>query len=137
MKIAADYVVEVRCPQTGGKWVETSIWPHECVVDESAADDSNFRRYEDFNRLYADCEAKQIRNAEAYIGLFKKPKIQINNATQLSTIRLSQSNFSWLEVRGTLVARPDRSLVYLAQTLPAADFVELCQANGWEVKIGG
>jgi hypothetical protein len=137
MKIAADYVVEVRCPQTGGEWVKTSIWSHECVIDEDAAGRIKVRRYEDFSQLYADCEADQIRNAEAYIGLFKKPKIKINNVTQLSTIWLSQSNFSWLEVRGTLIARPDWSLTYLAQELPAADFVELCQANGWEVKIRG
>ena len=137
MKIAADYVVEVRCPQTGGEWVKTSIWSHECVVDEEANGRTQTRRYENFDALYADCEKHEIRNAEAYLGLFKKPKIHINNVSQLSSITLTKSNFSWLEVRGTIKAHPEWSMTYLARELPIADFMELCKSNNWEVKIGG
>ena len=136
-KIAVDFNIEVRCPQTGGNWVKTSMWYHEHVVDEDCANLVDSKRYENFAELFADCENKQIRNADAFYNLFKKPVIWINNVTNLSTIRLNKSNFSWFEVRKTIVPHPEWSLAYLAKELSAEDFVELCQANGWKVEIGG
>lgn len=129
--VVVDKKVEVRCPQTGGEWVDTSIWEHLMVVAEGQPDQT--RRFENFQEFYNFCAEDGLRNASAYLNWRKKPTVSVNNATQLTTLFLMERNFKWLEVRVQYIPRPDLTMDRLLKSLPAAEFAMLCEKNNWKI----
>lgn len=129
--VVVDKKVEVRCPQTGGEWVDTSIWEHLMVMAEGQPDQT--RRFENFQEFYSFCAEDGLRNASAYLNWRKKPTVSVSNINQLTAIFLTERNFKWLEVRVQYIPRPDLTMDRLFKSLPAAEFAMLCEKNNWKI----
>lgn len=129
--VVVDKKVEVRCPQTGGEWVNTSIWDHLMVMTEERPD--KIRRFENFQEFFIFCAKDGLRNASAYLNWRKKLTVSINNVTQLTTMFLMERNFKWIEVRVKYVPQPDLTMDRLFKSLPAAEFAMLCEKNNWKI----
>lgn len=131
--IVVDKEVRVRCPQTGERWVLTSIWDYPMVVLEDWGGHQEVKRFEDFNEFFKFCETDGVRNAEAYLNWRNKPTVRVNNVTEMSTLCLMERNFKWFEVRVEYIPHPDWSMDYLRKNLRAEDFVDLCKSRGWKI----
>lgn len=130
-----DFEVEIRCPQTGGQWVKTSIWYHATVVEEAAVGYQEIERFESFDELYAYVKADKIHNCEAYLSIFRNPVISCNNINQLTRETIHKRSFKWFEVRRTFAPHPEWSMEYLMKNLNSNDFIKYVQSQG--VEIGG
>lgn len=130
-----DFEVEIRCPQTGGKWVGTSIWYHATVVEETAVGYQEVSRFEDFDALYEYVKGHHIRNCEAYTSIFRNPVIECTNVTQFSKEVIHKRGFKWFEIRRTFAPHPEWSMEYLMKNLSSEDFIRYIQSRGLE--IGG
>lgn len=129
--VVVDKKVEVRCPQTGGEWADTSIWEHLMVMAEEQPDQT--RRFENFQEFYNFCVEDGLRNASAYLNWRKKPTVSVSNINQLTAMFLTERNFKWLEMRVQYIPRPDLTMDRLFKSLPAAKFAMLCEKNNWKI----
>lgn len=131
--IVCDKIVSVRCPQTGNEWVSTSIWEHPVVILESYANFTEEKSFNNFDEFFNCCQNTGIRNCDPYFNWLNKPKIWVNDITNLTHHDIGARNFKGFSVQVTYEPRPDWSIEYLRRELPANDFVMLCNSQGWNV----
>lgn len=131
--IVCDKIVRVRCAQTGGYWVSTSIWDYPVVVLESYANYVSEISFCDFDEFFKYCKETGIRNCDPYFNWLKKPKVWVNDVTTLSHYNIGARNFKGFSAQITYEPRPDWSIDYLRKELPAEDFVLLCKSQDWKV----
>lgn len=131
--IVVDKEVTIRCPQTGERWITTSIWDHPMVALESYGNGYETKRFEDFDEFFKFCESDGVRNAEPYLNWRKRPTVRINNVTELSTLFLMERNFKWVEIKVEYIPHPEWSMDYLRKSLRAEDFANLCKSRGWKI----
>ena len=129
--IPVNLKIQIRCPDTNGMWVSTSIWNHPSVVEKGMAGESFVRRFENFDELYEYCENDNVRNCSAETTIFKNRVIRCNNASSLSTITLRQKSFKWFEVRKVLEPHPEWSMEYLMKELPSEEFMSYCKSHNF------
>ena len=102
----------------------TSIWDHLHLLDaEQALDATNRTYYENFNDFFEACEEGKVRNADAYLGLFKVPKIKVRCGIEQYTI--TARNFPdcicvWNHAKNV----SGYSMKKLMENLPADEFAE-------------
>lgn len=125
--------VKIRCPQTHGQWVTTSMWYHPVVALESYEDYQEIKRFENFEEFYIYCDVHGIRNCENYFNWRKKPTVCVNDATNLTRYYFSARSFKWFEVKVEYIPKPNWSIDFLRKELPASSFAELCKSQGWEI----
>lgn len=102
----------------------TSIWDHLHLLDaEQSLDATNRTYYENFNDFFEACEESKVRNAEAYLGLFKVPKVKVRCGIDWYTI--TAHNFPdcicvWNHAKNV----SNYSMKKLMENLPADEFAE-------------
>ena len=102
----------------------TSIWDHLHLLDaEQSLDATNRTYYENFNDFFHACEEGKIRNADAYLGLFKVPKVKVRCGIEQYTI--TARNFPdcicvWNHAKNV----SGYSMKKLMENLPADEFAE-------------
>lgn len=102
----------------------TSIWDHLHLLDaEQALDATNRTYYENFNDFFEACEEGKVRNANAYFGMFKVPKVKVRCGIEQYTI--TARNFPdcicvWNHAKNV----SHYSMKKLMEDLPADEFAE-------------
>lgn len=102
----------------------TSIWDHLHLLDaKQALDATNRTYYKNFKDFFEACEEGKVRNAEAYLGLFKVPKVKVRCGIDWYTI--TAHNFPdcicvWNHAKNV----SGYSMKKLMENLPADEFAE-------------
>ena len=102
----------------------TSIWDHLHLLDaKQALDVTNRTYYKNFKDFFEACEEGKVRNAEAYLGLFKVPKVKVHCGIDWYTI--TAHNFPdcicvWNHAKNV----SNYSMKKLMENLPADEFAE-------------
>lgn len=102
----------------------TSIWDHLHLLDaKQALDATNRTYYENFKDFFEACKEGKVRNADAYIGLFKTPKVKVRCGIYWYTI--TARNFpDCICVWNHAKIVSDYSMKKLMENLPADEFAE-------------
>lgn len=102
---------------------ETSIWWHLHLLDaEEALDRTNRTCYATFESFFeAVCENK-VRNADAYIGLFKTPKVSVRCGMNHYTV--TKRNFKEVCVWNYTKEVSHLPMSTIMEKLPADEFAE-------------
>ena len=108
---------------------ETSIWWHLHLLDaEEALDRTNRTCYSTFESFFeAVCENK-VRNADAYIGLFKTPKVRVKCGMDFYTV--TKRNFKEVCVWNHAKEVSHLPMTTIAKQLPADEFAEYLRERG-------
>ena len=102
----------------------TSIWDHLHLLNaKQALDATNRTYYENFKDFFEACEEGKVRNAEAYLGLFKVPKVKVHCGIDQYIITVH--NFPdcicvWNHAKNV----SSYSMKKLMENLPADEFAE-------------
>ena len=102
----------------------TSIYDHLHLLDaKEALDHTNRTYYETFEKFYEACEDGLVRNADAHIGWFKVPKVEVRCGTYWCTI--TARNFpDVICVQNHAANVSHYSMKHLMENLPADEFAE-------------
>ena len=101
-----------------------SIWDHLHLLSaKQALDVTNRTYYKNFKDFFEACEEGLVRNAEAYLGLFKVPKVKVRCGIDWYTI--TAHNFPdcicvWNHAKNV----SNYSMKKLMENLPADEFAE-------------
>lgn len=72
---------------TNAEFKHTSIWDHLRLLDaEEVLNRTNRTYYKNFEDFFKACEEGLVRNADAYLGLFKVPKVKVRCGIDWYTI---------------------------------------------------
>ena len=114
---------------TRGEFEHTSVWKHLHLLDEEQfLDCTNCTYYKTFEEFFEACSEGEIRNAMAYFGMFKTPKVEIR--TPFSRI-ISKKNFpDEICVWNRAVEAGHYTIQTLMDELPADEFVEYLRERG-------
>ena len=102
----------------------TSIWDHLHLLDaKQALNATNRTYYENFKDFFEACKEGKVRNAEAYLGLFKVQKVKVRCGIDWYTI--TAHNFPdcicvWNHAKNV----SNYSMKKLMENLPADEFAE-------------
>lgn len=102
----------------------TSIWDHLHLLNTAQAlDATNRTYYNNFKDFFEACEEGLVRNADAHLGLFKVPKVEVRCGFDRYTI--TARNFPdvicvWNHAKSV----PHYSMKKLMESLPADEFAE-------------
>lgn len=109
---------------TKAEFKHTSIWDHLHLLDaEEALNRTNRTYYKTFEEFFEACEEGLVRNADAYLGLFKVPKVKVRCGIDWYTI--TARNFPdvvcvWNHTKNV----SHYSMKKLMDNLPADEFAE-------------
>lgn len=102
----------------------TSIWDHLHLLSaEESLDHTNRTYYKNFEDFFKACEDGLVRNAVAYLGMFKVPKVKVRCGIEQYTI--TARNFPdcicvWNHAKNV----SHYSMKKLMEDLPADEFAE-------------
>lgn len=102
----------------------TSIWDHLRLLDaEQALDATSRTYYKNFKDFFEACAEGKVRNADAYLGLFKVPKVKVRYGFIWCTI--TARNFPdeicvWNHAKNV----SHYSMKRLMENLPSDEFAE-------------
>lgn len=107
----------------------TSIYYHLHLLDDEESLNMTYRVYfNTFEELYNAVNDGVIRNAKAYMGLFKQPKIEFNMGWNNHAI-ITKRNFKevclWSHTNEV-----NKPITKLAELLPADEFCEYLRERG-------
>lgn len=109
---------------TKAEFKHTSIWDHLHLLDaEEALNRTNRTYYKNFEDFFKACEEGVVRNADAYLGLFKVPKVRVRCGIDWYTI--TARNFPdevcvWNHAKNV----SHYSMKSLMENLPSDEFAE-------------
>ena len=109
---------------TKAEFKHTSIWDHLHLLDaEEALNRTNRTYYKNFEDFFKACEEGLVRNADAYLGLFKVPKVKVRCGIDWYTI--TARNFPdevcvWNHAKNV----SHNSMKKLMEVLPSDEFAE-------------
>jgi hypothetical protein len=109
---------------TKAEFKHTSIWDHLHLLDaEEALNRTNRTYYKSFEDFFKACEKGLVRNADAYLGLFKVPKVKVRCGIDWYTI--TARNFPdevcvWNHAKNV----SHYSMKKLMEELPSDEFAE-------------
>lgn len=109
---------------TKAEFKHTSIWDHLHLLDaEEALNRTNRTYYKNFEDFFKACEEGLVRNADAYLGLFKVPKVKVRCGIDWYTI--TARNFPdevcvWNHAKNV----SNYSMKKLMEELPSDEFAE-------------
>lgn len=107
----------------------TSIWRHLHLLDaEQALNLTNRTYYKTFEEFFEACAEEQVRNADAYIGLFKTPKVLVRCGMNHYTI--TKRNFQEVCVWNHTEEVSHLPMSTLMEKLPAGEFAEYLRERG-------
>ena len=115
----------------------TSIWDHLHLLDaKQALDATNRIYYKTFKEFFEACEEGKVRNADAYIGLFKVPKVKVQFGIDHHII--TARNFPgeicvWNHAKNV----SHYSMKKLMENLPADEFAEYLRERGIALNYQG
>ena len=113
----------------------TFIWDNLHLLDaEQVLNATNQTYYENFNDFFKACEEGKIRNAHAYLGLFKTPKVDVRCGIDWYTI--TARNFPdcicvWNRAKDV----SHYSMKELMEKLPADEFAEYLRERNVTLQI--
>lgn len=109
---------------TKAEFKHTSIWDRLHLLDaEEALNRTNRTYYKNFEDFFKACEEGLVRNADAYLGLFKVPKVKVRCGIDWYTI--TARNFPdevcvWNHAKNV----SHYSMKKLMEELPSDEFAE-------------
>jgi hypothetical protein len=107
----------------------TSIWWHLHLLDaEQALNCTNRIYYKTFEEFFEACAEGYVRNADAYIGLFKTPKVSVKCGMNHYTV--TKRNFQEVCVWNHANEVSHLPMSTLMDKLPAGEFAEYLRERG-------
>jgi len=107
----------------------TSIWWHLHLLDaEQALNRTNRTYYKTFEEFFEACADGYVRNADAYISLFKTPKVLVKCGMNHYTI--TKRNFKEVCVWNHTKAVSHLPMSTIMEQLPADEFAEYLRERG-------
>jgi hypothetical protein len=107
----------------------TSIWWHLHLLDaEQALNLTNRTYYKTFEEFFEACANDCVRNAEAYIGLFKTPKVLVKCGMNHYTV--TKRNFQEVCVWNHTEKVSHLPMSTIMDKLPADEFAEYLRERG-------
>ena len=107
----------------------TSIWWHLHLLDaEQALNRTNRTYYKTFEEFFEACADGYVRNADAYIGLFKTPKVLVKCGMNNYTV--TKRNFQEVCVWNHTKAVSHLPMSTIMEQLPADEFAEYLRERG-------
>lgn len=107
----------------------TSIWWHLHLLDaEQALNRTNRTYYKTFEEFFEACADGYVRNADAYIGLFKTPKVLVKCGMNHYTI--TKRNFKEVCVWNHTKEVSHLPMSTIMEQLPAGEFAEYLRERG-------
>ena len=107
----------------------TSIWWHLHLLDaEQALNCTNRTYYKTFEEFFEACAEGYVRNADAYIGLFKTPKVSVKCGMNHYTV--TKRNFQEVCVWNHANEVSHLPMSILMEKLPAGEFAEYLRERG-------
>lgn len=107
----------------------TSIWWHLHLLDaEQALNCTNRTYYKIFEEFFEACAEGRVRNADAYIGLFKTPKVSVKCGMNHYTV--TKRNFQEVCVWNHAQEVSHLPMSTLMEKLPAGEFAEYLRERG-------
>lgn len=107
----------------------TSIWWHLHLLDaEQALNCTNRTYYKTFEEFFEACAEGYVRNADAYIGLFKTPKVSVKCGMNHYTV--TKRNFQEVCVWNHAQEVSHLPMSTLMEKLPAGEFAEYLRERG-------
>ena len=107
----------------------TSIWWHLHLLDaEQALNLTNRTYYKTFEEFFEACAEERVRNADAYIGLFKTPKVLVRCGMNHYTI--TKRNFQEVCVWNHTEKVSHLPMSTIMDKLPADEFAEYLRERG-------
>lgn len=107
----------------------TSIWWHLHLLDaEQALNCTNRTYYKTFEEFFEACAEGRVRNADAYIGLFKIPKVSVKCGMNHYTV--TKRNFQEVCVWNHANEVSHLPMSTLMEKLPAGEFAEYLRERG-------
>ena len=107
----------------------TSIWWHLHLLDaEQALNLTNRTYYETFEKFFEACAEGRVRNADAYIGLFKTPKVLVKCGMNHYTV--TKRNFQEVCVWNHTKEVSHLPMSTIMEQLPAGEFAEYLRERG-------
>lgn len=107
----------------------TSIWWHLHLLDaEQALNRTNRTYYKTFEEFFEACAEGYVRNTEAYIGLFKTPKVLVKCGMNHYTV--TKRNFQEVCVWNHTTEVSHLPMSTLMEKLPAGEFAEYLRERG-------
>ena len=101
----------------------TSIWNHLHLLDaEESLDATNQTYYKTFKEFFEACAEGRVRNADAYIGLFKTPKVAVKCGMNHYTV--TKRNFKEVCVWNYTTEVSHLPMSTIMEKLPADEFAE-------------
>ena len=108
---------------------KTSIWWHLHLLDaEQALNLTNRAYYKTFEDFFKACVEGQVRNAKAYIGLFKIPKVVVKCGMYDCTV--TKRNFKEVCVWNHTTEVSHLPMSTIMERLPADEFAEYLRERG-------
>ena len=108
---------------TKAEFKHTSIWDHLHLLDaEEALNRTNRTYYKTFEEFFEACEEGLVRNADAYIGLFKTPKVLVKCGMNHYTV--TKRNFREVCVWNHTEEVSHLPMSTIMEKLPADEFAE-------------
>ena len=108
---------------------ETSIWWHLHLLDaEESLNRTNRTYYKTFEEFFEACAEGYVRNADAYIGLFKTPKVLVKCGMNHYTV--TKRNFQEVCVWNHTKAVSHLPMSTIMEQLPADEFAEYLRERG-------
>ena len=107
----------------------TSIWWHLHLLDaKQALNLTNRTYYKTFEEFFEACADDCVRNAEAYIGLFKTPKVLVKCGMNHYTV--TKRNFQEVCVWNHATEVSHLPMSTIMDKLPADEFAEYLRERG-------
>ena len=107
----------------------TSIWWHLHLLDaEQALNRTNRTYYKTFEEFFEACADGYVRNADAYIGLFKTPKVLVKCGMNHYTV--TKRNFQEVCVWNHTKEVSHLPMSTIMEQLPADEFAEYLRERG-------
>ena len=107
----------------------TSIWWHLHLLDaEQALNCTNRTYYKTFEEFFEACAEGYVRNADAYIGMFKTPKVSVKCGMNHYTV--TKRNFQEVCVWNHANEVSHLPMSILMEKLPAGEFAEYLRERG-------
>ena len=107
----------------------TSIWWHLHLLDaEQALNHTNRTYYKTFEEFFEACADGYVRNADAYIGLFKTPKVLVRCGMNHYTV--TKRNFKEVCVWNHTKGVSHLPMSTIMEQLPADEFAEYLRERG-------
>lgn len=108
----------------------TSIfWHLHLLSAEEALERTNRTYYETFEDFFEGCANGEVRNAKAYIGLFKTPKVLVSCGS-MNHYTITKRNFKEVCVWNHTTDVSHMTMENLMKRLPADEFAEYLRERG-------